>query len=518
MSQQYQNLARRFRPQRFGDVIGQDRIVTTLQNALKSDKVSHAYLFCGSRGSGKTTLARIFAKALNCTHNDHFEPCNQCKSCKEITSGSSLDVIEIDGASNRGIDDIRHINETSQYSPSNSGYKIYIIDEVHMLTKEAFNALLKTLEEPPARVKFFFATTEPHKVLPTIISRCQRFDLSRIGKEDVSQKLQMICKEVQRDVEVKALELIANFSDGSLRDAESFLDQVLCFSDSSITESMCAKALGIITKDELHALDSAVKNHDLSFAFSFTAALYDQGKDLAHFLEELTTHFRNHLSAKLLSKAYSEMTAIYNQEQLLFILDLLTNEKAISKTSLKRVHLEMLLLKIIRSSKRISAESLIQRLMELENSTPAEPEIAPQAESLPPQEEKVEEPKVNTPPPQEPKLEIPPAQVTTPQESKLEIPPTQVAIPQEPKVDTPPATIAPLQGQKLENLPPQEKKAENPAPQEKTENGKIPFCLAPHIKPNVEVLRNKIAPKSKAQYDTLFRFSAAVLEGSLKYN
>ena len=179
-SQTYQVIARKYRPQTFADVIGQTAIVTTLKNALKFHKLAHAYLFCGCRGTGKTTLARVFSKALNCQKlTENFEPCNQCQSCLEISQGRSLDVIEIDGASHRGIDDIRQINDTIGYAPSSGKYKIYIIDEVHMLTKEAFNALLKTLEEPPANVKFFFATTEPHKVLQTIMSRCQRFDLSR---------------------------------------------------------------------------------------------------------------------------------------------------------------------------------------------------------------------------------------------------------------------------------------------------------------------------------------------------
>ncbi|MBU6447179.1 MAG: DNA polymerase III subunit gamma/tau, partial [Verrucomicrobia bacterium] len=210
MSKRYQVLARKYRPQSFRDVLAQDAAVTTLKNAIRFDKVAHAYLFCGSRGVGKTTLARLFAKALNCQSlTADFEPCNQCSSCHEISSGQSLDVIEIDGASNRGIDDIRQINETVGYAPSRGRYKIYIIDEVHMLTKEAFNALLKTLEEPPEQAKFFFATTEAHKVLPTIISRCQRFDLARIPPSLIVSKLGEIALDLNRMVDKEALELIA---------------------------------------------------------------------------------------------------------------------------------------------------------------------------------------------------------------------------------------------------------------------------------------------------------------------
>ena len=230
----YQTFTRKYRPQKFQEVVGQEAIVTTLKNAIRLKRSAHAYLFSGSRGVGKTTLARLFAKALNCQNLDgQIEPCNECVSCKEIASSRSMDVIEIDGASNRGIDDMRQINETITYAPAR-GYKIYIIDEVHMLTKEAFNALLKTLEEPPPAVKFFFATTEAHKVLPTIISRCQRFDLTQISHESIVTKLQAIAKESSREVEEEAMHLIARFSEGSLRDAESFLDQIFCFEEGPL--------------------------------------------------------------------------------------------------------------------------------------------------------------------------------------------------------------------------------------------------------------------------------------------
>src|SRR3984957_4201366 len=229
---EYQVLARKYRPQSFQEVLGQEAIITTLKNAIKNNRLAHAYLFCGSRGTGKTTLARIFAKALNCQRpTEDLEPCNVCESCKEITSGSSLDVLEIDGASHRGIDDVRQINDTVGYSCASGKYKIYIIDEVHMLTKEAFNALLKTLEEPPPKVKFFFATTEPHKIPATILSRCQRFNLRRISPSLIVQKLQRIAQDVKAEIDPEALHLIANMADGALRDAESLLDQVLSFTE-----------------------------------------------------------------------------------------------------------------------------------------------------------------------------------------------------------------------------------------------------------------------------------------------
>jgi len=225
----YQVIAVKYRPQSFADVIEQEGVVTTLKNAIRLERIGHAYLFCGSRGTGKTTLARLYAKALNCSNRtSESEPCNRCSSCQEIQSGRSLDVIEIDGASNRGIDDIRNINETVGYAASSGKYKIYIIDEVHMLTKEAFNALLKTLEEPPPHVLFFFATTEPHKVLPTIISRCQRFDLKRISPEKIIQKLATICTDLDIDMAEEGLRTVAIYAEGSMRDAESLL---VTFSD-----------------------------------------------------------------------------------------------------------------------------------------------------------------------------------------------------------------------------------------------------------------------------------------------
>ncbi|MEI6243149.1 MAG: DNA polymerase III subunit gamma/tau, partial [Chlamydiota bacterium] len=296
----YQVLARRYRPQTFRDVVGQEAIITTLKNAIRLQKVSHAYLFSGSRGIGKTTLVRIFAKALNCKNlTKDQEPCNECSSCQEISSSRSLDVIEIDGASNRGIDDIRQINETICYAASSGNYKIYIIDEVHMLTKEAFNALLKTLEEPPPMSKFFFATTEPHKVLPTIISRCQRFDLARIPQEKIMQKLDFIVQDLQREVQSEALHLIARLSEGSLRDAESLLDQILCYEEGTVTAEMIRKTLGFLPQDYFFYLDQAIQTANTAFAFECAAHIFQSGKHLAYFLEELIEHYRHLLLAKI---------------------------------------------------------------------------------------------------------------------------------------------------------------------------------------------------------------------------
>ena len=299
----YQVLARKYRPQTFSDVLNQEAIIATLKNAIKHKRLAQAYLFCGSRGTGKTTLARILAKALNCQMlTPECEPCNQCTSCKETTTGHSLDVLEIDGASNRGIDDIRQINETVGYAASSGGYKIYIIDEVHMLTKEAFNALLKTLEEPPPKVKFLFATTEAHKVLPTILSRCQRFNLNRISPELIQNKLRKIAVDQKIEVDDEALRLVATSADGGLRDAESLFDQILAFHNGPISAKTVAAMLGIVENDLFFALDQAGAERNLALAFEISDQVFSQGKDLVHFVESLTEHFRNILVLKLAGK------------------------------------------------------------------------------------------------------------------------------------------------------------------------------------------------------------------------
>lgn len=380
----YQNLSRKYRPQTFQTIVGQESIVTTLKNAIKLGKIAPAYLFCGSRGTGKTTLARLFAKALNCTNNlncsgplESMEPCNSCPSCTEIMQGKSLDVHEIDGASNRGIDDIRQINDTIGYSTASGKYKIYIIDEVHMLTKEAFNALLKTLEEPPSNVKFFFATTEPHKVLPTIMSRCQRFDLKRLTIGQIVDKLQKIATDLNLTVEPDALQLIAHVAEGGLRDAESIFDQLLCFREGVITYESAAQNLGVTPKHFYYKLDEAIEKENLSAAFDLSHTLFSTGRELHTFLEGLLDHFRTHLlthynlpSSTYLHpqdvEHYRKMTSLYTEEHLLYILDYLTGWiKEMNKTPFRRVTLEMIFLHLIRSIKRISLPTLIRRLEEL---------------------------------------------------------------------------------------------------------------------------------------------------------
>jgi DNA polymerase-3 subunit gamma/tau len=375
----YQVIARKFRPQSFHDVFGQEAIITTLKNAIKYNKLAHAYLFCGSRGTGKTTLARLLAKALNCEHlTDDFEPCNHCQSCKEITAGCSLDVLEIDGASHRGIDDVRQINETVGYS-STAKYKIYIIDEVHMLTKDAFNALLKTLEEPPAHVKFFFATTEAHKVLPTIVSRCQRFQLNRIPLEKIEEKLRSIGQSLGVKVEEEAFTLIAQRAEGGLRDAESLFDQIIAFEEGTITVASVNSILGLMPREIYFEIDRAGKKGEFSKAFEIIDKIFSEGKNFTYFIEGLIDHLRKIILFKLSDprsliglnvkekEQFIESAALYSQEQCLDLIDyLLESQDRLRFSSFGKITLEAILLHVMRSHFRIPIEQLVRRLGELE--------------------------------------------------------------------------------------------------------------------------------------------------------
>ncbi|MBS4167524.1 DNA polymerase III subunit gamma/tau [Parachlamydia sp. AcF125] len=399
----YQVSARRYRPQRFQEVLGQDPIITTLKNAIQMGRLANAYLFCGSRGTGKTTLARLFAKALNCLApaTDH-EPCNQCISCREIAAGHSLDVLEIDGASHRGIDDIRQINETVGYAAASGKYKIYIIDEVHMLTKEAFNALLKTLEEPPLNAKFFFATTEPHKVLPTILSRCQRFNLNRIPLEKIVEKLRHITQDMGVEAQEEALHIIAKRAEGGLRDAESLLDQVVVFHEGSMTVQSVSAVLGIMPKEVLFDFDKAGKEGRLAAAFEIAHHIFTEGKDWQQFCETLVEHFRNLLLIKLSGKQapflalsdherdrYELSAQLYSKEQCLNLLDYFVElQSQIRFAPSPRIALEAGLLHAMRSHQRLPIEVLVHRLGELEQaiaktSPGSEPSIQPSAIAQP---------------------------------------------------------------------------------------------------------------------------------------
>jgi DNA polymerase-3 subunit gamma/tau len=289
----YQVIARKYRPQRFRDVVGQEHVSQTLANAIEQNRIAHAYLFCGPRGTGKTTLARIFAKCLNCTGGPKVDFDDADPRCQEITEGRSLDVLEIDGASNNGVEQVRDLRETCKYAPASSKFKIYIIDEVHMLSTAAFNALLKTLEEPPAHVKFFFATTDPEKVLPTILSRCQRFDLRRIPVTLIVQHLAHIAKLEKVKIDEAALHAIARGADGGMRDAESALDQLISFCGEKIVEPDVLSMFGLTAQGQILSLAGAILKGESESVLREVNELSKHGKDLGRLLSDLLNHFRN---------------------------------------------------------------------------------------------------------------------------------------------------------------------------------------------------------------------------------
>src|SRR5690349_7296070 len=289
----YQVIARKYRPQRFADVVGQEHVTQTLAHAIEQNRIAHAYLFCGPRGTGKTTVARIFAKALNCTGGPKVDFDENDPRCVEIAEGRSIDVLEIDGASNNGVEQVRELRETCKYAPASSKFKIYIIDEVHMLSTAAFNALLKTLEEPPAHVKFMFATTDPEKVLPTILSRCQRFDLRRIPTALIVKQLAHIAKQEKVTIDDAAMFAVARGADGGMRDAESALDQLISFCGDKIEEADVLSMFGLTAQGQLLTLSGAILNGEIQTALHELNALAQHGKDLGRLLGDLLNHFRN---------------------------------------------------------------------------------------------------------------------------------------------------------------------------------------------------------------------------------
>jgi DNA polymerase-3 subunit gamma/tau len=312
--------ARKWRPQKFSDVVGQEHITATLKNAILTNRIAHAYLFTGPRGVGKTTTARILAKTLNCLNSKDAEPCNECEMCKSILSSQSLDIIEIDGASNRGIDEIRTLRESVKYAPTRGKYKVYIIDEVHMLTRESFNAFLKTLEEPPSHIIFIFATTDVHKVPLTILSRCQRFDFRRIQMNTIKDLLRKIAEAEKIEIDDKTLTIIARKADGALRDAESYFDQVVSFCGNKIDSVTVSRILNLVDDELFFMISDAVLEKNFKRVFEVTTLLYENGWDFVDFIDGLTEHFRNILTVVLTEKtALIETAEVYREKYIQYL-------------------------------------------------------------------------------------------------------------------------------------------------------------------------------------------------------
>ncbi len=371
----YLVFARKWRPQSFSEVVGQGHIRQSLQNALKYNRLPHALLFCGPKGVGKTTMARILAKALNCEKGPSLEPCNQCISCQEIGLGNSMDVQEIDGASNRRIDEVREIRENVKYLPSRGRYKIYIIDEVHMLTEPAFNALLKTLEEPPPHVIFIFATTEPHKIPPTIVSRCQCFPFHRIPSNTLYDRVSEIASAERIEITEDAIRLIARTSEGSLRDALSLLDQLISFATPPIEAKDIQEILGSFDTHWILNTIDAILNGRPKEVLEIIHRTYEKGEDLKQFYLHLVTYFRHLLIAKLTEdpflvdlpdyeweslKKIAKNQSISHLEQLFTLL--ISEQSVIKTTTQSRFMLEALLIKMTEFTKIIPIEIIMERL------------------------------------------------------------------------------------------------------------------------------------------------------------
>lgn len=353
-------LSRRYRPKSFSEIVGQKHVVTTLVNALQSDRVAHAYLFAGPRGVGKTSMARILSKALNCQKGTAYAPCNECSTCNSITNGNDIDVLEIDGASNRGIDEIRNIRQNVGYAPAVSKHKIYIIDEVHMLTKEAFNALLKTLEEPPLHVKFIFATTSPSRVPDTVQSRCQRFDFKNISIADISDRLAHICKTENIAAEEEVLQSIAKYARGGLRDSESILDQLASFCHEKITLRDVYDIFGVVSEEKLSGLINSFIEKKPELTIEIFHSIMESGRDIEGFIDQLLHYIRDLLLVSVCKTERDTIETVsgdinllrtqsssFSPETLMYMFQVISETKTKTRDLLQqKIYLEVLFVKL----------------------------------------------------------------------------------------------------------------------------------------------------------------------------
>lgn len=377
----YLALYRKWRPMVFEDVVEQEHVVKTLKNSIHSGRIAHAYLFCGTRGTGKTTMAKIFSRAVNCTDSKNGDPCNQCEICKGIINGSLLDVVEIDAASNNSVDNVRDIRDEVIYTPSKATYKVYIIDEVHMLSTGAFNALLKTLEEPPSHVVFILATTEPHKLPATILSRCQRFDFRRIPVESIVKRIEYIAKESGIDIQREASKLIAKLSDGALRDAISILDQCISLGNKELTYEDVLAVVGLVTDTFISEVVDAVKDKEIDKVLRAVDKLVMDGKNITQFVSELVLYYRNLLICRLVSnpeeiievskesidRMKGQCKTLEQFEIISFIKELSSLEAALKWSAHPRVLLETALIKLCESRVDLGDSSMADRIQALEN-------------------------------------------------------------------------------------------------------------------------------------------------------
>ena len=374
----YEVFARKYRPQTFDDLVGQTHVSRTLKNAVAQNRLAHAYLFVGPRGIGKTSTARILAKALNCVNGPTVTPCGVCDNCREIAAGNSLDVIEIDGASNNSVEDVRQLRDNVRYAPAKGRYKIYLIDEVHMLSAQAFNALLKTLEEPPAHVKFIFATTEPQKVLPTILSRCQRFDLHRIPANLIAQHLQFIAGKEKITLEPAAAHAIARGAEGGLRDAESMLDQLVAFCGETIAEADVLNVFGFTSEQTVVDLTGHVLRSETAGALELLYQQCESGKDMMRLMSDLIAYLRDLLVFKAKPDALSEDVDPDLQKSLAAHAELITTDRLLDLIDQfaaaegrmkwapnKKLHFEVALIRAIQSLNQATLDEVIESLSAL---------------------------------------------------------------------------------------------------------------------------------------------------------